>query len=154
VLDLALVPVGGGGMVAGIGLALKELDPDKKVIGVQSEASPYLYAEFHGGDMAEVVELPSLAEGLSGPVEPGSITVPLIHQVVDDMLLVTEAEIAQAIAYAHRVHGEVIEGSGAVGLAALLSGRLDISGLVVVVIVSGGNIDPERLEKILADTPS
>jgi threonine dehydratase len=153
-LDLVLVPVGGGGLIAGVGLAIKALKPGVRVIGIQSEASPFLHAEFHGQDMAAVVERPTLADGLAGPVEPGSITVPLLHQVADDVLLISEADIAQAIAYAYRTHGEIVEGSGAVGLAALLSGRVDCAGRTVGVIISGGNIDPERLDQVLAAVPS
>jgi threonine dehydratase len=137
-------------LIAGVGLAVKALKPGVAVVGIQSEASPFLHAEFHGRDMATVVELPSLADGLAGSVESGSITVPLLHQVADDVLLISEADIAQAIAYAYRMHGEIVEGSGVVGLAAVLSGKLDCADQTVAMVISGGNIDPERLEQVLA----
>lgn len=98
--------------------------------------------------MSKVAELPSLAEGLAGAVEPGSKTIPAIHNAAD-MRLVTEEQIAQAIAYAYHAHGEVIEGSGAVGLAALLGRQLRGEGRTAV-LITGGNIDPERHEKICA----
>jgi threonine dehydratase len=100
--------------------------------------------------MDAVRHRPTLAHGLAGPVEAGSITVPLVKQVVDEMLLVSEAEIGRAMAYVYRVHGEVIEGAGAVGLAVLLAGKVAYPGRVVGVLVSGGNVDPERHAAILA----
>jgi threonine dehydratase len=148
-LDLLLVPVGGGGLVSGVGLAAKALKPDLRVVGVQAENSAALHADFYGGDMTTVPHLPTLADGLAGPVEEGSITVPLVRQVVDEMLLVDEAEIERAMAYAHRAHGQVIEGAGAVGLAALLEGKVTCRGRVVGLLVSGGNVDPEQLERIV-----
>ncbi|MEK6575060.1 MAG: threonine/serine dehydratase [Chloroflexota bacterium] len=138
-----LIPVGGGGLIAGM---IAGAPTAVSVIGVQSEASPYLYHEFHYRDMSKAVELPSLADGLSGAIEPGSVTIEAIHGAAD-VRLVTEAQIAEAIAYAFHAHGHVIEGSGAVGLAAVLSGQLKGDGRTVV-LISGGNIDPDKHRKI------
>jgi threonine dehydratase len=149
-LDLLLVPTGGGGLISGVGLAVKAVKPDVWVVGVQAMASAALHAAFHGRDMDDVAHRPTLADGLAGPVEKGSITVPLVEQVVDEMLLVSEVEIERAMAYAYRLHGEVIEGAGAVGLAAMLTGKVDGAGRVIGVLVSGGNVDPERHSEILA----
>jgi len=148
-LDVLLVPVGGGGLVSGVGLAARAIKAGLRIVGVQAANSAALHAAFHGCNMEAVTHLPTLADGLAGPVEAGSITVPLVRQLVDEMLLVTEAEIEQAMAYAYHVHGEVIEGAGAVGLAALLAGAVACQGRVVGVLVSGGNVDPERLEGIV-----
>jgi threonine dehydratase len=144
-----LVPAGGGGLLAGVGSALRQLDPSIRIIGVQSEASAYLHAEFHGGDMQHVIELPSIADGLAGAVEPESETVPILQQVTDDFVLVSEEEIGLAIAYAHARHGQVLEGAGAVALAAVLAGRLALERPALA-LATGGNIDPERLAAILA----
>jgi threonine dehydratase len=141
--DAVLVPAGGGGLLAGVGSLLKQIDSRTRVIAVQSENSAYLHAAFHGQDMRKVIERPSIADGLAGPVEPGSQTVPLMLEVTDDFLLVSEEEIAQAVAYAYRTHGETIEASAAVGLAAVLAGKFRPEG-VVQAIVTGANIDPER----------
>ena len=150
-LDLLLVPAGGGGLVSGVGLAAKALKPGMRVVGVQAEASAALHADFYGGDMNAVMHRPTLADGLAGPVEEGSITIPLVRQLVDEIVLVNEIEIEGAMAYAYRAHGEVIEGAGAVGLAALLTGKVACSaGQVVGVLVSGGNVDPERHAEILS----
>lgn len=148
-LDMLLVPVGGGGLISGLGLAAKALKPDLRLTGVQAAASAALYEAFHGRDMSAVTHTPTLAHGLAGPVEAGSITVPLVKQVVGEMLLVSEAEIERAMAYAYRVHGEIIEGAGAVGLAALLAAKIAGAGRVVGVLVSGGNVDPERHAEVL-----
>jgi len=148
-LDMILVPTGGGGLVSGVGLAAKALKPKVRIIGVQTENSAALCAYFYGGDMDTVSHTPTLADGLAGPVEPGSITVPLVKQVVDEILLVTESEIERAVAYAYHAHGEKIEGAGAVGLAALLTAKIACRGRVAGLLVSGGNIDPERHMEIL-----
>lgn len=140
-----LVPVGGGGLIAGMMVGAPE---GVSVIGVQSEASPYLYHEFHYHDMSKALDLPSLADGLSGGIEPGSATIVAIHNAAD-VQLVTEDQIAQAIAYAYHQHGQVIEGSGAVGLALVLSGQIKGDGNTVV-LVSGGNIDAAKHQNLVS----
>lgn len=142
-----LVPVGGGGLAAGIGLAMQRVNPPIKVIGVQSEASPFFHALFHRGSRDGVVESDSLADGLAGDLEEGSLTIPLARRFLDDIRLVTEGQIARAIAYAWQKYGERIEGAGAVGLAAVLSGAAPERPAVV--IVSGGNIQPELFDGII-----
>lgn len=139
-----LVPVGGGGLIAGM---LAGAPAGTAVIGVQAEASPYLHHEFHYNSMAGAADLPSLADGLSGTIEDGSATTAAIHGAAD-MMLVTEDEIAAAIAYAYRRHGQVIEGSGAVGLALVLAGRLPGDGRTVV-LITGANIDPGKHARIV-----
>jgi threonine dehydratase len=133
-----VVPVGGGGLLAGIGAALEQARPRPRLVGVQSEASAFMHALFHVGTQEGIQDLPSLADGLAGPVEAGSLTIPLVKRWADDILLVSEEEIAQAVAQAWRRYGERIEASGAVGLAAILSGRVESPA---VLVVSGGNID-------------
>jgi len=149
-LDLLLVPAGGGGLVSGVGLAVKALNPQVRIVGVQAEASAALHAAFYGHDVDAVTHRSTLADGLAGPIENGSITIPLVKQVVDEILLVSEAEIERGVAYAYRVHGEVVEGAGAVGLAALLAGKVNCAGHVTGLLVSGGNLDPDRRAAILA----
>lgn len=147
-----LVPVGGGGLCAGIACALAINQTDQAVpdrlVGVQSEASPFFYHILKFGDQSRAEELPSLADGLAGPVEQGSITIPIIQRYLHDIVLVSEAEIAQAVKYAWEHYHECIEGSGAVGLAAILSGN--ISSKPAVVIISGGNIQPELHRRLCA----
>jgi len=141
-----VVPVGGGGLISGIALALENITPTTRIIGVQSDASPYFHAIYHQGSQAEVVELPSLADGLAGAVEEGAVTIPLVNSLVDDLLLVSEEEIAQAILYAWETYHEKIEGSAAVVLAALITGKITSP---TVSILSGGNISPELHQSLI-----
>lgn len=141
-----IVPVGGGGLIAGMGAALRRAAPRPRLIGVQSHASPFFHALFHAGSQTGVVEEESLADGLSGAVEDGSITIPLVRQTVDDLLLVSEDEIARAIALAWERYGERIEGSAAVGLAAALFGL--VPQRPALVVLTGGNIQPEIFDQL------
>ncbi len=138
------VPVGGGGLVSGIGIALRSLLPAARVIGVQPANSSYLHEFFLGRDPARVVERPTLADGLAGPVEPGSITYELVGDVVDEMQLVSEGEIERAMMWANDA-GEIVEPSAAVSLAA---GLRDDRGSDRVVVLSGGNVDAKLLAKL------
>ncbi len=145
-----IVPTGGGGLLTGIGASLKaQAQPNciHRLIGVQSVASPFMYRIFYTGTQENIIEYPSLADGLAGPVQENSITIPLVRQYVDEMLVVEEEEIEQAIRFAWQKYRERIEGSAAVTLAAILTGR--ISERPAVLIISGGNIQPEIHERIL-----
>ena len=142
-----VVPAGGGGLLSGIGCALARLSPGSKLVGVQSEASAFLHHIYHQGTQQGVEELPSLADGLSGPVENGSVTVSLVKQYATDFILVSESEIRQAIRYAWDAYHECIEGSAAVALAAVLSGK--VSTRPALLVLTGGNINPTDLEQIL-----
>ena len=144
-----LVAAGGGGLLGGMGSVAKQVVPAVHVIGVQSVASSYLHAEFHTRDMSRVVETPSIADGLAGAVEPGSETVPILHEVADDFRLVSEEAIAAAMAYAHAHHGQILEGAGAVAIAAVLSGEVEALPRPAVAIASGGNIDPDRFWAVI-----
>ncbi|HET7011334.1 MAG TPA: threonine/serine dehydratase [Anaerolineales bacterium] len=138
-----LVPVSGGGLVSGIGLAL-EGRQGYRVVGVQPESAPYMRAAFRGEDPAAVVELPTIADALSGPYEVGSITEHLVRRVVADMWLVSEAEILEACRSAWVEHGLPMEPSSAVALAA--AARPAARNIERLVVVSGGNVDPKWLE--------
>ena len=148
-----IVPVGGGGLISGIGAALKSEEGPARtdeihLIGVQSEASAFAYHLFHDGTQENVVELDSLADGLAGPVEQDSLTIPLMRRYLDDLRLVSEQEIARAITYAWEKYQERLEGSAAVALAAALTGVVEFRPAVI--ILSGGNIQPEMHQQILA----
>jgi threonine dehydratase len=148
-LDTVLIPVGGGGLISGVGLALKARRPETRVIGVQGETSAVLHADWQGRGINVVPIEPTLADGLAGEVDPASITRAIIRQVVDEFILVSEDEIAHAIGYTYRAHHQTIEGAAAVGVAAVLAGKVRLARSVVGLIISGGNIDPERHAAIL-----
>ena len=142
-----LVPVGGGGLISGVGVALKAVNPAIRVIGVTSRATPAMYNHLKG---ERLPQLPTIAEGLSGEVEPGAITLDLVPQVADDVLLVEEDDIRAAIAWLVEAHHLIAEGSGAVGIAALRT-RPDLASAgPTVAIVTGGNLDIEELRRLIA----
>ena len=142
-----IVPLSGGGLLSGIGAVLRNHAQNARVIGVQVAASAFMHGLFYRGTQDDVEDLPTLADGLAGAVEENSITIPLIKKYVDEVILVSEDEVAAAIAFAWNEYGEKIEGAGAVGLAAILSKKLQREPSVIV--VSGGNIQPEIHAEIL-----
>ena len=141
-------PVGGGGLIAGVALWASSR-PDVRVIGVESEASPSMRASLAAGKIVSVEERPSLADGLAGNLEPGSVTFDLVQEHVDDVVLVTEDEIGTAMRMLHETHGFVVEGAGAAASAAIAAGKVSVSGSVVT-LVTGGNIEPELFARVLA----
>lgn len=142
-----LVPVSGGGLISGIGESLKQV-PRPRLIGVQAESSAFMHSLFYHGTQENVPDLPSLADGLTGEVEHGSITIQMVRQSVDEIILVSEDEIAGAMAYAWQAHDQKIEGSGAVGLAAAIFGKMTARPLVI--IVSGGNVGEETFGEVVS----
>jgi len=142
-----LVPVGGGGLLSGIGTYFQHHAQRPRLIGVQSEASPFAHSLFFTGTQEGVVETDSIAEGLAGEIAPDSITITMLLNYLDDVILVSEDEIRQAIRYAWQTHHQVIEGSAAVGLAAQLAGKIKLSPALT--IITGGNIQPELFNAII-----
>jgi threonine dehydratase len=142
-----IVPAGGGGLISSIGILFTRMQHCPKLIAVQAAASPFTDALFHRHTQAGVQDLPTLADGLSGAVEQGSVTIPMIERYVDDFLTVSEDEIERAIAFAWYIYHEKIEGSAAVALAAALGGK--VKERPSVLIMTGGNIQPELHEQII-----
>jgi threonine dehydratase len=141
-----IVPVGGGGLVAGIGIAVKSADPAIRVIGVQSRATPAMYDAFRAGELVHCAVVPTLADGLAGQVD--QISFERARQVVDEMILVEEEAIPAAIRALYH-EGVVGEGSAAVAVAAIMEQVIKVDGPTAVVI-TGGNIDAERFGAILS----
>lgn len=142
-----LVPVSGGGLLAGISSSIQKQAQRLRLIGVQADVAPFMHGLFYKGSQDGIPDLPSLADGLTGEVEHGSATIPMVKQMVDKIILVDEDEIARAIAFAWYEHEEKIEGAGAVGLAAALFGGVKVRPMVV--IVSGGNVEPKVHTEII-----
>lgn len=136
-----LVPVSGGGLLAGIGAFLASQTHRPRLIGVQAEVAPFMHSLFYRDTQEGIPDLPSLADGLTGEVEHDSVTIPMVKKLVDEIVLVNEEEIARAIAFAWETYEEKLEGAGAVGLAAVLSEIVKVRPAMV--IVSGGNVQPE-----------
>ncbi len=134
-----VVPAGGGGLISGIGIAAHGIDPSSTVFGVQSEASPALQAAHQAGHYVEVEVQPSLADGLSGNVERDSVTLDFMRQHVQEIVLVTEDAIANAMRHALFEEHLLIEGSAATGIAALQSGLISTNEPTVIVL-TGRNV--------------
>lgn len=147
-LDAVLVPVGGGGLVAGLGTAIKSRCPGARIIGVEPERCPSMIRAFAGGAPETIDALPTIADGLAVKCV-GKLTFPIARAVVDEMVAVTEDEIAHAILALLEIEKTVVEGAGAAGLAALLSGKVDLRGKTVVIPLTGGNIDMTMVSHIL-----
>lgn len=139
--EACLVPVSGGALVSGIGLAFKLNSIKTRIIGIQSENSAYFHSLYHNGTMKNVVERKSVADGLTGGVEKNSITIPLVRSMLDDFVLVDEDEIEQAIAYVWYHYQVVIEGSAAVPFAAILMNKIIVNKPVLV--ITGCNIQAD-----------
>jgi len=148
-LGTVVVPVGGGGLVSGISLGL--LGTGVRVIGVESEASPSMSAAVAAGTIVPITVEPTLADGLAGNLEPGAVTLDVLLRNGVEVLTVSEADIRSAMAYAAHKMGLVLEGAGAVGVAAVRAGLIDShgDGRQTVVILSGRNIAPALLDEVL-----
>jgi threonine dehydratase len=141
-LDIALIPLSGGGLVSGIAFVLKAINPAVQVIGVSMERAPVMYHSLKAGKPVEMAEEETLADSLRGGIGlDNRHTFRLVRKLVDDVILLTEAEIARAMAFLLKEHQWVVEGAGAVGAAALLSGKVTGAGKVTSVLLSGKNID-------------
>ena len=146
-VEMLIVPVGGGGLISGIALAASAHPTMPIVQGVEAAASPVFTTSLEAGRLVEVDVRPTLADGLAGNAEPGSITFDIVRDHRVGVVTVTEDAIAEAMRGLLRHHEQTVEGAGAVGVAALMSGVIDTAGMQAAVIVSGGNVDPGKLLK-------
>jgi len=147
-IDSVLVPVGGGGLVSGVAIAFKSLSPKTEVIGVQTESALSAYVSFREKEIRESPPRPTLADGIAvGRI--GERTFRIMSRYVDDMVVVKEDSIAMAILLFLERKKLVVEGAGAVPLAALLENRERFRGKKVVLVVSGGNIDFTLIDRII-----
>ncbi len=149
-VETILVPVSGGGLISGVALAAKALKPGLRVVGVSMARGAAMYECQRAGRPVPVPELPTLADALGGGIGlDNRYTFALVRDLVDELVLVEEAEIARAIRHAQREERQTLEGAGAVGIAALLSGRLAATGITVV-LLTGGNIDGALHQRIVS----
>ena len=148
-VDAVMVPLGGGGLISGIGIALKSSRPNVQVIGVQSKSSPVMYESLKAEKIVAVKKLggKSVAEGLSGNV--GSITFEIVQKCVDRVVLVKEETLRHAVYLLWTHDKQVVEGSGAAAVAPVIEDKPIFKGKCVVSVVSGGNIDNDLFQNIL-----
>lgn len=147
--DMILVPVGGGGLISGVASVAKDIKPGVKIIGIQASACPSAYESRKAGKVTEVKSKPSLADGITVK-QVGEINFGIMEKTVDQLVLVEEEPIAAAILLLLERKKILAEGAGAVPLAALLNGSLDVPrGCNVVLLISGGNLDSPLLDRIV-----
>jgi threonine dehydratase len=151
-VEVVLAPLSGGGLMGGIALAVKSADHAIRTIGVTMERGPAMVASLAAGQPVQVREEATLADSLVGGIGlENHFTLDLIRRVVDETVLVSEAEIARAMVYALQQEKLVVEGGGAVALAALLANKVDVHDKRVACIVSGGNVNLTLLTTLIAE---
>ncbi len=146
--DIFLVPIGGGGLIAGAAYAIKHLMPRCKVIGVQAAGAASMVDSIHANRILTLPSVHTIADGIQVKT-PGDLTFDLVRQYVDDVVTVKEGEIASAILTVLEKQKLVAEGAGAVGIAAAMYGKVDVKGKKVCALLSGGNVDVTMLERII-----
>lgn len=147
-VDVAFVSIGGGGLIAGVGSVLKQHNPELLLFGCQPEASPVMAKSVAAGRLLDLPSEPTLSDGTAGGIEADAITFDLCRDLVDEFVLVSEADIASAMREYMATEGEAIEGAAGVAIAAMLAQKDAIAGRKVVVIICGGNVSQATLDSI------
>ncbi|AWR87547.1 threonine ammonia-lyase [Meiothermus taiwanensis] len=148
-LDVLVVPIGGGGLIGGIALAVKHLRPQTRIVGVQAAGCAPVNPSLRAGHPVSVPVAQTIADGIAVK-RPGELTLPLIQQYVDQVLEVTDDEIARGIAHCAQNLKLVVEGAGAAGMGALLAGKVPVQpGQTVATVLCGGNIDGNLLSRVI-----
>lgn len=147
-VEAIVVPVGGGGLISGVAVATKAVSTGIEVIGVEAEASPAFHTARAAGHIVEIAVGPTIADGLAGNMDPETITFDIVRRLVDRITLAPEHSIEEAVRSLVAHEHLIAEGAGATAVAGLLSG-LRPKGLNVAVVVSGSNIDADRLARLI-----
>lgn len=147
-VDVVVVPVGGGGLISGVAYALKSLNPNIQVYGVQSEGAASMVTSLKEDEIVKLEEVGTIADGIKVK-EPGEHTFDLCRKYVDGIVTVSDDEVASAILTLIEKHKLITEGAGAVSVAAVMFNKIDVKGKNVVCLLSGGNIDVTILSKVI-----
>ena len=147
-VDDVIVPIGGGGLIAGVVIAIKEQRPSVRVYGVEPTGAAVMRKSLDEGRPVRLESLKTMADGLAAPMA-GDVTYPIVKRYVDDVVLVTDDEIMTAMREMLFSTKLLAEGGGAAATAAVMTGKLDLGGRRVVAVLSGGNIDPARVRECL-----
>ena len=147
-LDAIIVPIGGGGLIAGIAYTAKTLNPRIKVYGVEAKGAPSMKNSMARGQIEELSTISTIADGIAVK-KPGDLTYELCNKYVDEIVTVSDDEISAAILALMEQHKLVTEGAGAVGVAAAMFGKIDLQGQKTVCVLSGGNIDVTILSRVI-----
>jgi threonine dehydratase len=147
-IDAVFVAVGGGGLISGVGSVLKAHNPEVRVFGCQPEASAVMARSVQAGRILDLPSDPTLSDGTAGGIEADAITFELCRELIDEFVLVSEAQIAAAMRSFIAAHAEAIEGAAGVALAAMLARKSDIAGQNVAVIICGGNVSQQVIDQV------
>ena len=147
-VDAVIVPVGGGGLISGVAYAIKALNPNVKVYGVQASGAPSMVKSVKEGKIKKLASVTTIADGIAVK-EPGDLTFDLVSQYVDELVTVTDDEVAAAILALIEQQKLCAEGAGAVSVAAAMFNKVPVAGKKVVCLVSGGNIDVTILSRVI-----
>ncbi len=147
-MDAVVVPIGGGGLISGVAFAIKSLNPNIKVYGIQAAGAPSMYNSVKDGKIKRLDNVATLADGIAVK-EPGENTFELVNKYVDEIVTVTEDEISGAILSLIEQQKLIAEGAGAVSVAAVMFDKVPVKGKKVVCLVSGGNIDVTILSRVI-----
>ncbi len=147
-VDAVIVPIGGGGLIAGVACAIKSISPHVKVYGVQAAGAPSMYGSVRSGEIRALDRVSTIADGIAVK-RPGDTTFDMVSKYVDDIALVTEDEICSAILSLIEKQKMIAEGAGAVSVAAAMFNKFPLEGRKVVSVISGGNIDVTSLSRVI-----
>lgn len=148
-LDAVIVPIGGGGLISGVAFAIKSLNPNCKVYGVQSEGAPSMYNSLRENHICNLDNVKTIADGIAVKT-PGDNTFDICSKYVDEVVTVSDDEVASAILALMEQQKLVSEGAGAVAVAAAMFNKVDIKGKKVCCLISGGNIDVTILSRVIS----
>ncbi|MDA2649990.1 bifunctional threonine ammonia-lyase/L-serine ammonia-lyase TdcB [Bacillus cereus] len=148
-VDTVIVPIGGGGIISGIAVALKSFNPSINIIGVQADNVHGMKASYDAGRILEHYQAPTIADGCAVKI-PGNLTFKIVKDLVDEIVTVSEEELEVAMKDLMQRGKAVVEGAGALATAALLAGKVDkyVQGKKVVAVISGGNVDLKRISSV------
>ncbi|HEV8290901.1 MAG TPA: pyridoxal-phosphate dependent enzyme, partial [Tepidisphaeraceae bacterium] len=147
-VDTVIVPIGGGGLISGVGVAIKSLKPKVRIIGVEAQNAPTMYESLKAGQVVRIPTKPTLADGLA-IAEAGELCLELTKEVVEQIFLVDEVQIATSVLRLLELEKTVVEGAGAVPLAAAMNKSLNLAGKKVVLCLCGGNIDVHLIARVI-----
>ena len=147
-IDAIVVPIGGGGLIAGVAYTVKQINPEVKVYGVQVNGAPSMYNSIRDGEIECLSSVSTIADGIAVK-KPGENTFALVKEYVDDIALVSDDEVSSAILALIEKQKMIAEGAGAAAVAAVMFDKFDLKGKRVVAIVSGGNIDVTSLSRVI-----
>ena len=148
-INTIIVPIGGGGLISGIALAAKSLNPNIEVIGVQTKGASTMFESWKAGKIVYTEEFQTIADGLLGGLELGALTFELIKEYVDRIILVEEDSVKRAISLLWKKEGQIVEGAGATAVACILEEKEIFAKKNVVAIISGGNIENSLFTEII-----